>query len=48
MLYVAVWYVSIYVRPVVMRVKEELLLNVVNKINHRILCIFLDYRYIAK
>ena len=48
MLYVAVWYVSIHVRPVVMRVKEELLLNVVNKINHRILCILLDYRYIAK
>ena len=63
MLYVAIWYVSI--RPVVMRVKEELqhknapedgllksetfeLLNVMNKINHQILCILLDYRYIAK
>ena len=57
MLYVAIWYVSI--RPVVMRVKEELLcnspfspkhgelLNVMNKINHQI-CILLDYRYIDK
>ena len=80
MLYVAIWYVSI--RPVVMRVKEELLcsssftlityrdipnfniqhknapemeywspkhvelLNVMNKINHQLLCILLDYRYI--
>ena len=54
MLYVAICYVSI--RPVVMRVKEELLcspkhvelLNVMNKINHQMLCILLDYRYIAK
>ena len=60
MLYVAIWYVSI--RPVVMRVKEELqfilhphnnrpkhveLLNVMNKINHQILCILLDYRYVV-
>ena len=78
MLYVAIWYVSI--RPVVMRVKEELqfflhphnnrmyqiatysirtllkmdywspkhveLLNVMNKINHQILCMLLDYIYI--
>ena len=83
MLYVAIWHVSI--RPVVMRMKEELqfflhphnnrtyrdipncnysidtllkmdywspkhveLLNVMNKINHQILCILLDYRCIAK
>ena len=48
MLYVAIWYVS--TRPVVMRVKEEHveLLNVMNKINNQILCILLDYRYIAK
>ena len=48
MLCVAIWYVSI--RPVVMRVKEEHveLLNVMNKINHQILFIFLDYGYIAK
>ena len=40
------------IRPVVMRVKEELqfceLLNVMNKTDHQILCILLDYIYIAK
>ena len=28
--------------------KSEELLNVMNKINHQILCIFLDYTYIAE